>query len=111
MINKKAKHASVVLAGALALCGTVVSAQEAEDSSEAFQADLERIAAERGVPAPSTTVTTKDGLTSAIVGVSAMKMLVVRQNEDGTLSYAHAATDDEVDDFVEAETTSEAAEE
>lgn len=111
MINRKARYAPVVLAGALALCGAAVSAQEAEDDSAEFQSDLDRIAAEQGVPDAAATVTTKDGLTSAVAGVSAMRMLVVRQNEDGTFTYGHAATDEEVDAFVESDSTSPAAEE
>lgn len=100
-------------AGALAL-GSAAWAEDpavAEDDSAAFQSDLERIAAERGLAAPEGTVTTKNGVKSAVVGVSMMKMLVVRQNEDGTLSYGHAATDEAVDAFVEADDTSKAAEE
>ena len=113
MRNARVKLASVVAAGALALGATAWAdnTTEAEDDSAAFQSDLERIAAERGVAAPEATVTTKNGMKSAVVGVSSMKMLVVRQNADGTLSYGHAATDEEVEAFVESDSTSKAAEE
>lgn len=110
---RNARIASVIAAGALALGGAAWAedAAVAEDDSAAFQSDLERIAAERGVAAPEGTITTKDGMTSAVVGLSMMKMLVVRQNEDGSLSYGHAATDEEVETFIESEDTSKAAEE
>lgn len=104
MVKKTAVHASIAVSAALALASQAWAGPDknavAEDDSAAFQSDLERIAAERGVPEASATVTTRDGVTSAVAGLSAMKMLVVRQNEDGTLSYGHAATDAEVDAFV-----------
>ncbi len=98
-------------AAALLLTATAV-AQEAEDSSAAFRADKESLGAALGLPAPESTVITRsDGTTGAVVGLSAMKMLVVRQNPDGSVSYGHAANQAEADAFVEAAGQSGPAEE
>ena len=78
-------------------------AEEAEDSSAAFEANKENLAATLGVPDAAATVKTHDnGMKSAVAGLSAMKMLVVRQNEDGTFTYGHAASEDDAEAFVES---------
>lgn len=89
-----------------------VLADEAEDNSAAFEANKAELAATRGVAEAEATVTThENGLTSATVGLSALKMLVVKQGEDGTLTYGHTSSEEELEEFVNSETTSELAEE
>lgn len=101
--------AGVVLLSAVSATGT---AQEAEDQSEAYADDKARIAAERGVPQAESTVTTdENGMKSAVVALSSLKMLVVRQNEDGTLTYGHAANQEEADDFIASDDNGKPAEE
>jgi hypothetical protein len=97
----------------MALFGfSAVSAEEAEDSSAAFEASNEELAATLGVADPESTITTHDnGLTSAVVGVSALKMLVVRENEDGTLTYGHVSSEEEAEAFAEATESDKPAEE
>lgn len=91
---------------------SAVSAEEAEDSSAAFEASNEELAATLGVADPESTITTHDnGLTSAVVGVSALKMLVVRENEDGTLTYGHVSSEEEAEAFAAATDSDKPAEE
>ena len=114
MIQRRFRAPILALAGGIALCGisATAAAQEAEDQSEAFQSDVDRIAAERGVAEAESTVTThENGMTSAVVGLSALKMLVVRQNEDGTLSYGHAENKAEADEFIASDDDGKPAEE
>jgi len=81
-------------------------AEEAEDSSAAFEASKEALAATLGTSTPESTVTThENGMTSAVVGLSTMKMLVVKQNDDGTLSSGHASSEEDVEAFVTSEST------
>ncbi len=89
-----------LLAAALASASTY--AEVAEDSSAAFKAGTDALGAAVGLPAPEATITTHaNGMTSATLGVSAMKMLVVRQNPDGTVSYGHAADMNDAKAFIE----------
>ncbi|MGB5345663.1 MAG: hypothetical protein WBN23_05815 [Woeseia sp.] len=98
---------------AMSLLGfSAASAEEAEDSSAAFEAEKESMNATLGVAAAESTVTThENGMTSAVVGVSALKMLVVRQNADGTLSYGHVSSEKEAEAFAKATDTDKPAEE
>lgn len=86
------------------LCsGSFAVAQEAEDDSAAFQAGQEQLGAALGLAAPEGTVTTRaDGTTSAVLGLSGMKMLMVRQNSDGSISYGHAANAAQADAFLQS---------
>jgi hypothetical protein len=91
---------SSLLAATLATAN--VQAEVAEDSSAAFKADNEAMGAAIGLAAPEATVTThENGMLSATMGLSAMKMLVVRQNPDGSVSYGHAATPEDARAFTE----------
>jgi hypothetical protein len=77
---------------------------EAEDLSAAFEADLERIVAEQGISDAAATVTTNDdGVTSAIVGVQHLQMLAIRTNDDGTLSYEHVSTAEDIKEFASSD--------
>jgi hypothetical protein len=103
---------AAALAGMSLLSVSAVSADEAEDSSAAFEANQEALSATLGVAAAASTVKTdENGVTSAVVGLSAMKMLVVRQNDDGTLSYAHVGSDAEAKVFAESKDSNKAVEE
>lgn len=107
-------HTKALVAGVLTglLSAGLAQAQEAEDSSAAFKADMEELGATLGVPATESTVTThSSGMKSATVGVSAMKMLVVRQNDDGSFSYGHAASEEDAEAFVDADHDHDLAEE
>ena len=87
-------------------------AQEAEDMSAAFQADLERIGAAQASAAAGASVTEhSDGMRSAVVGVSHMKMLMVRKNDDGTLTFEHVDGAEEAEEFAAADSNESAAEE
>lgn len=112
---KTTKRASLVAGVAASVCMLAAPAgfaDEAEDSSAAFEANKANVAAIRGVAEAEATVTThENGLTSAVVGLSALKMLVVKQNEDGTLTYGHVDSDADVEEFVNSETTSAPEEE
>ena len=110
-MNNRCKFlVSVGLAAGIA-SGSTAMAQEAEDDSSAFQASNEEMGAALGLPAPESTVTTReDGTTSAVVGLSAMKMLVVRQNADGSMSMGHASSAAEADAFVNTQQTGPAEE-
>jgi hypothetical protein len=86
------------------LSAGAAQAQEAEDSSAEFKADMEELEAMLGVPATEASVTThSNGMKSANLGLSAMKMLVVRQNEDGSISYGHAASAEDAEAFLDAD--------
>lgn len=90
----------------------IAFADEAEDNSAAFQADLARTAAENGVADAASTVTThSNGMMSAVAGLEHMKMLVVRKNADGTLSYGHVDSQQEADEFAASDADDFAAEE
>lgn len=90
------------LSGSL-LFGFTASAEEAEDSSAAFEADKAELAATHGVADSSSTFSVdENGVMSSVVGLSAMKMLVVRQDEDGNLIYGHADNMDQAEIFMES---------
>lgn len=110
---RKRPQLRIAALAALSLLGfSAASAEEAEDSSAAFEAEKEAMAATLGVADAASTVTThENGMTSAVVGVSALKMLVVRQNADGTLSYGHVSSEEEAEAFAEATDTDKLAEE
>ncbi len=87
---------------AVTLATANAQADVAEDSSAAFKAGNEALGAALGLPAAESTVTTHaNGMTSATMGLSAMKMLVVRQNADGSVSYDHAASAEDAKEFIE----------
>lgn len=110
--RKRTQLHIAALAGLSMFGFSAAYADEAEDSSADFEASNEELAATLGVADPATTITThENGMTSAVVGVSAMKMLVVRQNEDGTLTYGHVSTEEEAEDFAEATDSDKPAEE
>ncbi len=100
------------LAAAMLLVALPAVGDEAEDLSAAYQEQLEQIAGERGISDAESTVTTNDdGVTSAVVGVKHLKMLAVRTNDDGTLSYGHVSTAEDVKAFVSSDKSDEQAEE
>ncbi len=75
-------------------------AQVEEDSSAAFsEANAEMEASLRMPSAESSVKTHANGMISARVGLESMKMLVVRENEDGSYSYGHAGTESEAQEF------------
>jgi hypothetical protein len=93
---------SVAIAAVSSL-SLVAHAQE-EDSSAAFDRANAELGAAMGLPAADSTVTTHaNGMTSAHMGLEAMKMLVVRQNADGSYSYGHASSEGEVQEFMHSE--------
>lgn len=104
-----------VSAGAAALfavSGVAVADNESEDLSAAYEADLDRIAGERGLADPASTFNqSADGVLSAVVGVSKMKFLAVRRNDDGSLSYEHVESGDEFEEFATADPATQATEE
>ena len=112
---KTRRRASLVTGVAASVCILAAPAgfaDEAEDSSAAFEANKANLAATRGVADAEATVTThENGMTSAVVGLSALKMLVVKQNEDGTLTYGHVDSDADAEEFVNSETASTPEEE
>ena len=78
-------------------------AQVEEDSSAAFsKANEEMEAALNMPPAESSVMVHENGMISARVGLESMKMLVVRQNEDGSYSYGHASSESEAQAFVDS---------
>jgi hypothetical protein len=101
----KIKHrlllcSAMAASAGLATVSSLASAQEAEDSSAAFQAQMDGLAASLGLPAAESTVTTNaNGTLSARMGLSAMKMLVVKQQADGSISYAHVGSAEEARAF------------
>lgn len=109
--NKARLHVAA-LAGISLFGFSAAFADEAEDSSAAFEADKAELAATQGVAEAESTVTTHDnGMKSAVVGASALKMLVVRKNDDGTLTYAHVSSEEEAEAFLQSTDTNKAAEE
>lgn len=99
VIGRKAKLGLASLA--LVSCANIALGNEAEDFSAAYKAAQEAMAAALGYPAAASTVTTHpNGMKSASMGLEAMKMLVVRQNPDGTLDYGHAGSAAEAQEFL-----------
>lgn len=93
-----------IAALALASGVSLAQAQVEEDSSAAFDRANKAMAAAMGMPAADSTVTTHaNGMTSASMGLEAMKMLVVRQNADGSYSYGHADSSNEAQDFMDGQ--------
>ena len=100
------------LAGASLFGFSAASADEAEDNSADFEASKSELAATLGVADPGSTVTTgDDGMTSAVVGLSALKLLVVSQDEEGNLTYAHVSSNADEVEITEATEPKKAAEE
>lgn len=109
--NKAQLHIAA-LAGMSLFGFSAASAEEAEDSSAAFETDKAELAATLGVADPGSTVSTdENGMTSAVAGLSALKLLVVSQDEDGNLTYAHVSSDADSDEIAEATDSKKAAEE
>jgi hypothetical protein len=64
-----------------------------------------------GMPAAASTVTTHpNGMTSASMGLEAMKMLVVRQNADGSYSYGHVGSESDAQEFMESDSATQTEE-
>lgn len=100
------------LSSGLLFAGQAAMADEAEDNSADFEATKSELAATLGIADPGSTITThENGMTSATVGLSALKLLVVSQDEDGNLTYAHVASDADEADIAEATEAKKAAEE
>jgi hypothetical protein len=99
--------ASVGMLGAPA-----VIADEAEDQSAAFAAQMEALSATLGMAASGTTRTVNaDGSVTMNVGLENMKMLVVRENDDGTLSVSHSADAEDLVEFLNSDESEEDSEE
>ena len=95
-----------------AMLAVPAAADEAEDLSAAFQADMDRIAAEYGVADRGATVTEhENGMQSTLAGLANMKMLMVRKNADGTLSFAHVKNAEESEEFANSDGDESATEE
>ena len=99
------------LSGSL-LFGFTASADEAEDSSAAFEAENAALSATLGIAeAESTFEVDENGVMSVVAGPSTLKMLVVRKNEDGTLTYAHVSSEEAAEAFLSSTETNKPAEE
>ena len=95
---------SVIAIASITGFSLAAQAQVEEDSSAAFERANAELGAAMGLPAADLTVRTHDnGMISAQMGLEAMKMLIVRQNPDGSLSYGHAATDSEAAEFLRSD--------
>ena len=106
------KILGLCLSGSLLLAGQAAIADEAEDNSAAFEATKSELAATLGVADPGSTITThENGMTSASVGLSALKLLVVSQDEEGNLTYAHVSSDADDADIAAATEAKKVAEE
>lgn len=103
MKQKSKAVLGTALLGILILCsGAALSGDD--EGIETFADSRDGLGAALGQPSPeSTVVTHADGTKSAIVGVSHMKALVVRKNEDGSFSYGHVASEDEARAFAEGD--------
>ncbi len=95
---------SAVAVAAMASLGLQVQAEVEEDSSAAFERANAEMGAAMGLPSAESTVTVHaNGMTSARMGLEAMKMLVVRQNADGSFSYEHAGSESEAQAFIHSQ--------
>ena len=84
--------------------GASVQAEEAEDQSAAFAAQMDALAATLGMSASGTERTVNDdGSVTTNIGLEHLKMLVVRENEDGTLSVGHSSTAEDAVEFINSD--------
>ncbi|MDJ0700012.1 MAG: hypothetical protein QNJ07_09165 [Woeseiaceae bacterium] len=109
------KNKHLLLHGALTLgllSGASAHADEAEDQSAAFAAQMEALSATLGIAASGTIRTVNaDGSVTMNVGLENLKMLVVRENEDGSLSTGHSSSADDAVEFLDSDVSDAAAEE
>jgi hypothetical protein len=97
---------SAVAVAAMAGLGMQAQAEVEEDSSASFERANSEMSAAMGLPsAESTVITHANGMTSARMGLEAMKMLVVRQNPDGSFSYDHAGSESEAQELMQNSNT------
>ncbi len=97
---------TAVMFTALTSFSLMASAQVEEDSSVSFSEANAQMEAALGLPSAESSITTgADGTVGARVGLESMKMLVVRQNEDGSYSYGHAGSESEATEFMESTST------
>lgn len=101
------KNKPLLLPGALTLAllswGSV-HADEAEDQSTEFAAQMEALGATLGMSASGTERTVNDdGSVTMNVGLEHLKMLVVRENEDGSLSVGHSSSADDAVEFINSD--------
>jgi hypothetical protein len=93
---------------ALTSFSLMAQAQVEEDSSAAFGEANAEMEASLGMPSAESSVTTHaNGMISARVGLESMKMLVVRQNADGSYSYGHVGSESEAQEFVDSPSTNQ----
>lgn len=112
IISKKMSLVLGVAASAGMLGAPAVLADEAEDQSAAFAAQMQALSATLGMAASATNRTVnEDGSVTMNVGLENMKMLVVRENEDGTLSVAHSDSAEDTVEFLNSDSSDADAEE
>jgi hypothetical protein len=101
LFNTSIRYAAVF--AALVSFSLLAQAQVEEDSSAAFSKANEAMEQALNLPsAESSVLIHANGMISARVGLDSMKMLVVRQNEDGSYSYGHASSESEAQAFVDS---------
>lgn len=102
MMNKRSLLFGAVTFGLFSWAS--VQAEEAEDQSAEFAAQMEALSATLGMSASGTERTVNDdGSVTMNVGLEHLKMLVVRQNEDGSLSVGHSSSADDAVEFINSD--------
>lgn len=112
IISRKMSLVLGVAASAGMLGAPAVLADEAEDQSAAFAAHMKALSATLGMAASATNRTVNaDGSVTMNVGLENLKMLVVRENDDGTLSVAHSDSAEDAVEFINSAASDKGAEE
>lgn len=112
IISRKISLVVGVAASAGMLGAPAVLAGEAEDQSAAFAAQMEALSATLGMAASATNRTVNaDGSVTMNVGLENLKMLVVRENDDGSLSVVHSDSTEDAVEFLSSDASEADAEE
>ena len=86
----------------LAALSTAAFAED-ETGTESLPTALAEIEAKAGITAADKALRKNaNGTTSAVPGLSHVKLLVIRENADGTFSTAHVSSDEEAEAFAES---------
>jgi hypothetical protein len=86
----------------LAALSTAALAED-ETGTERLPSALAELEAKAGITAADKKLRKNaDGTTSAVPGLSHVKLLVIRENADGTFSTAHVSSDEEAKAFAES---------
>lgn len=123
-MGKKSKQILATGAVAMLLSGAAVAdgdkdmehrvegASDVKAMAAEFESEMARLESEMGSGNKARAAATNaNGIHGTVVPLSRMKTLVVRKNEDGTVTMGHVSDAEDFEEFMESDTVDQTAEE